>query len=654
MTRAYSVLVVKALDEAKRTISGVASTPEPDRRGDILEPLGATFANPIPLLLHHDKERPVGTATLAADAAGITFEASFATVDAPGPLRDRVDEAWQSVVAKLIRGVSIGFRPLKNGLKFLKDGGIHFTATEVVELSLVTVPANVDATILKIKSLDAPHLAAIGRTPSGVSDPHPGIRKMAKQTATEQIATYEGIRKTKDEKKNELMQAAVDAGVTLDAAQSEEYDGLVAEIKQLDLHLERLRATEAYEKTVAAPVVPAVRTSTTPVVPAVRTSTTPVIQIKSNLPAGTAFTRICMAVAHGKGYGYAAEQYAKQWDDSTPEVGLFLKAAVAPGNTTDSTWAGPLAQYQNIANEFLELLRPETIIGKVPGLRKAPFLSQVPTQTAGGSYGWVGQAAPKPVTSLGFGTKRLEISKAAGIIVLTEELVKTSTPSAEAIVRADMIAGIAAFLDTQFIDPAVAAVAGVNPASITNGLVAITSTDDPLADLHALLSALSTANIPLRGVTIILSETNALAMGLMRDSMGNRLFPNVGVTGGSTEGMTVIASNAAGTNVIAFQPSAILYADEGGVNIDVSREASVQMNTTPDNPATATTVLVSLWQNNLVGLRAERWINWARARDAGVQYVSGANYTIAASTLLASRRAASTPSGRPAPSPERR
>ena len=35
--------------------------------------------------------------------------------------------------------------------------------------------------------------------------------------------------------------------------------------------------------------------------------------------------------------------------------------------------------------------------------------------------------------------------------------------------RADMVAGIAQFLDAQFIDPAVAAVAGVNPASITNG-----------------------------------------------------------------------------------------------------------------------------------------------------------------------------------------
>src|SRR4030095_9631633 len=123
MTRAYSVLHVKAFDPATRTISGIASTPEPDRRGDILDPLGATFANPPPLLSHHDKDLPVGMAMLPADAAGIPFEATFATVDAPGPLRDRVDEAWQSVVAKLLRGVSIGFRPLKNRPKFFKGGG---------------------------------------------------------------------------------------------------------------------------------------------------------------------------------------------------------------------------------------------------------------------------------------------------------------------------------------------------------------------------------------------------------------------------------------------------------------------------------------------------------------------------------------------------
>ena len=50
------------------------------------------------------------------------------------------------------------------------------------------------------------------------------------------------------------------------------------------------------------------------------------------------------------------------------------------------------------------------------------------------------------------------------------------------------------------------------------------------------------------------------------------------------------------------------------------------MDSAPDNPALATTVLTSLWQNNLVGLRAERFINWLRAKTEAVKYVSGATY----------------------------
>jgi HK97 family phage major capsid protein len=415
-------------------------------------------------------------------------------------------------------------------------------------------------------------------------------------------------------------------GITLDEAQTKEYDELDGEVKSIDAHLVRMRALEKTQLTAAKPAPdPLVKLS----------ERVPVITVKSALPPGTAMTRVIMARAATKGDSWAAIEYAKQWEDSTPEVALFLKAAVAAGTTTTPAWAGYLAQYANLQNEFLELLRPATIIGKIPGLRRVPFNTRVPAQTAGGTYGWVGQAKPKPVTALTFAQVQLDIAKAAGIIVLTEELVRTSTPSAEAIVRADMIAGIAQFLDAQFIDPSVAAVADTNPASITNGLTPITSADDALVDLHAILAAFSAGNVPLAGVTLIMSETNALGMGMLRDAMGNRMFPNVGPTGGSAEGITIITSNTAGTNVIALQPSAVLYADDGGVMIDVSREASVQMDSAPASPADATTVLVSLWQNNLVGLRAERWINWKRGRDAAVQLVTGASYAPAAAALAA-------------------
>jgi hypothetical protein len=96
--------------------------------------------------------------------------------------------------------------------------------------------------------------------------------------------------------------------------------------------------------------------------------------------------------------------------------------------------------------------------------------------------------------------------------------------------------------------------------------------------------------------------------------------------GGMIMGFKAVVSQAAGTTVALVQPSAILYADDGGVTIDVSREASVQMDTVLDNPPVATSLLTSLWQMNLVGLRAERFINWKKARAGVVQYTA-ATYT---------------------------
>ena len=156
LDRAYALLSIKALDAERRLITGLASTPTPDRRGDILEPLGATFTNPLPLLLHHDRERPVGRVTLTATPAGIAFEATLPDIAEPGAVRDRVNEAWHSIKAGLIPGVSIGFRPLADGVKALASGGLHLLKTEICELSLVTVPANVETTIQTIKSFERP------------------------------------------------------------------------------------------------------------------------------------------------------------------------------------------------------------------------------------------------------------------------------------------------------------------------------------------------------------------------------------------------------------------------------------------------------------------------------------------------------------------
>jgi len=176
----------------------------------------------------------------------------------------------------------------------------------------------------------------------------------------------------------------------------------------------------------------------------------------------------------------------------------------------------------------------------------------------------------------------------------------------------------------------VAAVGVISPASITNGTVAIassgTSSANAVTDIKALIATFVAANLGLGTAVLLMSEANAFALSTALNPLGQPMFPSIGTSGGSILGIPVVTSSAMGTNIVLLDARGILYADDGGVTIDVSREASVQMDSAPDSPAVATTVMVSLWQNNLVGLRAERFVSWARARLASVKYVSGAAY----------------------------
>ena len=612
LDRAYSLLTIKAFDPEQRTISGIATTPEPDRTGDVVDMAGVTFRNPLPLLLHHDKTQPVGRVNLLpADAEGIPFEATLPQISESGTVKSRVDEAWHSIKAGLLLGVSIGFRPRDGAVKMLKSGGFHFLKSEILELSLVTIPSNAEACIRVVKEL-----ATSSRQSSAVAEPR---RFRGVMTTNEQIQQLANSRAPKVARMSELMSKAAEGGTTLDASQAEEYDGLDIEVKSIDADLVRLRALEATQVQHATPI-------TARNIETASAQRAPVqVQVKSRVEKGTAFVRAACALLVCKGNTYEAAEYAKRWNDTTPEVALYLKAAVAAGNTTDTTWASPLVN-QNIANDFLELLRPATILGKVSGFRNVPFNTKIPAQTAGGTYGWVGEAKPKPVTKLAFTSDALGISKAAGIIVLTEELVRLSNPSAEALARADMVAGIAQFLDQQFIDPAVAAVAGINPASITNGAPTAAATANPMADILGLVGHFATNNINVEGLTILMSSVNALALSFQVYSDGTQKFPGIGLTGGNFKGINIVTSQAVGTNIIALQPSLILYADEGGVSIDASREASLQMDSAPASPVDATTVYVSLWQMNCVGLRAERFINWKRVNTNAVKYLTSAVY----------------------------
>ena len=163
MKRAYSLLEIKSFDDEARELQGTATTPTPDSYGDIVEPKGAEFKLPIPFLWQHNSSQPIGHVTKAkVTGKGIDVTVKLVKTSEPGTLRDRLDEAWQSVKLGLVRGLSIGFSPKEHS--FIEGtGGIHWITWTWLELSAVTIPANADATIQTVKSLDTALRAASGQ-----------------------------------------------------------------------------------------------------------------------------------------------------------------------------------------------------------------------------------------------------------------------------------------------------------------------------------------------------------------------------------------------------------------------------------------------------------------------------------------------------------
>jgi HK97 family phage major capsid protein/HK97 family phage prohead protease len=630
MNRAYSLLTLKGVDDETRTITGMASTPTPDRLEDVVEPSGARFKLPFPLLWQHDTGQPIGHVTHAkVGKTGIEIVAKIAK-----GVTAEIDRVYALIKAGLVPGLSIGFKPIEREV-IKETKGIRFTKWDWLELSAVTIPANAECTIATVKSIDTAQRAASGHNVAAQTRPAPRDipqRKSAQEgvkmkTIAEQITALEAKRMASASRMEDVMQKSLDEDRTSDAAEQDEFDNLSAQVEAIDKDLVRLRAIEKSQATAAKPVVKANGEARS----VVRVDTA-----QPKLPPGIAFARYVIAKAVSFKEMQPASEIARQrWPDH-PDIELALKAAVLPGS---STTLATLVTPNVMASELIEYLWHRTIVGRIQGLRRVPFNIKVPRQTSVASVSWVGEAAPKPLSAFALDTVTLGYYKIAGIVALTDEIVKFSSPAAEAMVRDQLSNAIVALMDHDFIDPEKAAVTGISPASITNGVTPTAATGTAYsnfaADVGTTLALFDAARIDTSNLAIVMSSRIARSLSLMLNSLGQPLFPTVSATGGTVQGYQVIVSGnvdptgdvaANGDNIIFLKPDEIFLADDGNVSIDISREASVQMDGAPDNPAVATTITISAFQHNLALIRAERYCNWLKARTAAVQYISGAKY----------------------------
>lgn len=185
----------KAASDMKAVEDGqfefVASDETVDRYGDVVRVAGWELANykrnPI-VLFQHQNSTPVGVSTKVwiDNAAKALMCRIKLAAEGTSPFIDTLRKLMQQ---KIIKAVSVGFAPTKEP-GYIRDQktervtGMEFLAQELLEISLVTVPANPSALALA-KSLDVPELHLQRVFEYSAKDA--SVRLMAKQRATLEI-----------------------------------------------------------------------------------------------------------------------------------------------------------------------------------------------------------------------------------------------------------------------------------------------------------------------------------------------------------------------------------------------------------------------------------------------------------------------------------
>lgn len=343
-----------------------------------------------------------------------------------------------------------------------------------------------------------------------------------------------------------------------------------------------------------------------------------VITTQSNLPKGIGFTqfiRAKMLACHVQKEGnlLTVVGAAKQLGFGEDTVNYIEKAVL--GTTTDAGFGAALVQQDTYKGDFLELLRNATIFEKLSGYRTVPFNVKISGQTSGGTASWVGEGAKKPLTNPTFDSIEIKEHKLAAITVYTQELLRRSDPAVDQLVLNDLIAASKELIDTTFLGTQPQT--DVTPAGILNGVVAVPSSGVTAeayeADLMALITKFVEANLSTDNAYWLMSETRAMQLALLRDALGSTYFAGMSFAGAARSllGIPVITSQAVGDRIELVKMNEILVAQDGGVEVAYSDQATLTDGATTHN----------LWQENKFAIRVEKFITWAKRRPIAAAYI---------------------------------
>jgi hypothetical protein len=299
---------------------------------------------------------------------------------------------------------------------------------------------------------------------------------------------------------------------------------------------------------------------------------------------------------------------ARELHPEHPGLARFFDLEVDP-ESTDT--AGELFQTM-MTDQFLAFERALSVFQIIrPFCRPGVFQTQLAFETSGAGCSWIPESGMTPATALALDSLTLAPFKMGALSVLSKELLSFGKPGARTVVAQALPKATAKFLDEQFLDPAVAAIAGLNPASISNGAQSVVSTGGSAAQIQTDFSSMADKLGTWTALFAVLQpKTFAHIFTLLPQlfSVRDGFVYLMGV-------FRVIASANSPQQIAFIDADDLLVVDDGNVDITLGTQADIVAD---DAESPLSTITLNLWQRNLVAFKAIRTVSWQRSRSDSV------------------------------------
>lgn len=447
----------------------------------------------------------------------------------------------------------------------------------------------------------------------------------------EQVASVEKGRGDLITAMEALVTKSAEENRDFDETEQAKYDGIKAEIASIDKRIVALKEVQALVATRAKPA------GTEDKAAAGEGA-----RVTDNKVKGAAVARAMADLFQAQGNRHIAFQIAKEHNDLVA-MAIHKAAAVAPAGTGVSGNVDTLAF--TAFGELIDLLRPATIVGRMSlnRLQFGPGVNSIklPRRTtgAGTSASFVGEGKAFKVAANAFDSITLTPKKIGVIVPATKEALDRSNPNLEQIIVSDLIAGVSAGVDLQFVSGA--ASAGVAPGGLStyaSGAYTKATSGKTLAQITADLVAAKKQLVSVNqngSLVWLINPANIEFIRGLADGNGNYIY-RADLDAGRLWGSPFLMSTGVAADLLLLVDSAdIAYAEDQAVGIEMSTDALIQSSTTPtdaldvtdDGATTVSENILSLFQNDLVAFKVSMRMDWAPRRASAVFSVTSLAYS---------------------------